>query len=71
MNGGEANEKHWTVFGGIDVSSGVLKTDKEAQTRAYGSSITARDVVMGATVIAAPSAASAFLRALRADADSR
>src|SRR5262252_7273325 len=33
------------VFAGIDLSGGVLHADKEADVRAYGSGVTARDVV--------------------------
>jgi lipid-binding SYLF domain-containing protein len=59
------------AFAGIDISGGSLKADKEAQMRAYGSSISARDVVMGTTPVAAPAAAHAFLQALRSDSTSR
>lgn len=53
------------VFAGIDLSGGVLRPDKEADTRAYGSAVSARDVVTGAKHVAAPEAANPFLRALR------
>lgn len=53
------------VFAGIDLSGGVLKPDKEADARAYGSAVTARDVVMGPTRIAAPPESAPFLAALR------
>jgi lipid-binding SYLF domain-containing protein len=55
------------VFAGIDLSGGVLRPDKEADARAYGAGVSARDVAMatGATHVAAPEAAHSFLRALR------
>jgi lipid-binding SYLF domain-containing protein len=54
------------VFAGIDLSGGVLRPDKEADARAYGPNVTARDVVMGTRHVALQEAAP-FLRALRAD----
>jgi len=53
------------VFAGIDLSGGVLHPDKEADARAYGSAVSARDVALGTSHIAAPVAADPFLRALR------
>jgi lipid-binding SYLF domain-containing protein len=53
------------VFAGIDLSGGVLRPDKEADARAYGTEVTAREVVTGAKRVTAPEAASPFLRALR------
>jgi len=55
------------VFAGIDLSGGVLHPDKEADARAYGSAITARDVVMGTRHVAAPVAAEPFVKALHQD----
>jgi SH3 domain-containing YSC84-like protein 1 len=55
------------VFAGIDLSGGVLKPDKEADARGYGENVNARDLVMGSRHVAAPAAASAFLRALGQD----
>jgi lipid-binding SYLF domain-containing protein len=55
------------VFAGIDLSGGVLKPDKEADARAYGANVAARDVVLGTKPIHAPAQASAFLHALRQD----
>ena len=55
------------VFAGIDLSGGVLRPDKEADARAYGSGVTAREVVTGAKSVTAPEAANPFLRALRQD----
>jgi lipid-binding SYLF domain-containing protein len=55
------------VFAGIDLSGGVLRPDKEADARAYGKNISARDVVMGTTHIAALDPATPFMKALRQD----
>ena len=55
------------VFAGIDLSGGVLRPDKEADARAYGPDITAKDVVMGTRHVAALEQATPFLRALRQD----
>jgi lipid-binding SYLF domain-containing protein len=53
------------VFAGIDLSGGVLHPDKEADARAYGPSITAREVVMGTGTVKAPTEAAPFLNSLR------
>ena len=53
------------VFAGIDLSGGVLHPDKEADARAYGAGVNAREVATGTAHIAAPVAADPFLRALR------
>jgi lipid-binding SYLF domain-containing protein len=53
------------VFAGIDLSGGVLKPDNEANARAYGESVTARNVVLGPSHVAPPAEAAPFLRALR------
>jgi lipid-binding SYLF domain-containing protein len=55
------------VFAGVDLSGGTLKPDKEADARAYGSEISARDIVMGTKKVPAPAQASVFLRALESD----
>jgi len=55
------------VFAGIDLSGGVLKPDKEADARAYGPSLSARDVVLGTAHVQAPPEAAPFERALRQD----
>ena len=55
------------VFAGIDLSGGVLRPDKEADARAYGPNVTARDVVMGTAHRAPLEAAAPFLTALRED----
>jgi len=53
------------VFAGIDLSGGVLRPDKEADARAYGPSVSAKDVATGTSTIAAPADATPFLNALR------
>jgi SH3 domain-containing YSC84-like protein 1 len=55
------------VFAGIDLSGGVLRPDKDADARAYGNDVTARDVVTGAKRVAVLAAADPFMRALRQD----
>ena len=55
------------VFAGIDLSGGVLRPDKDADARAYGTGVNAREVTTGAKHVTAPEAASPFLRALRQD----
>jgi SH3 domain-containing YSC84-like protein 1 len=52
------------VFAGINLSGGVLKPDKEADSRAYGPSVSARSVVTGPERVAAPKEAAPFLAAL-------
>jgi len=55
------------VFAGIDLSGGVLRPDKEADARAYGADISARDVVTGTKRVTSLEAATPFLRALAQD----
>jgi lipid-binding SYLF domain-containing protein len=52
------------LFAGIDLSGGVLKPDTEADARAYGPDVSARDIVDGGQKIAVPAAARSFLSAL-------
>ena len=52
------------AFAGIDLSGGVLRPDKEANTHAYGGSVASRDVLFSNNVTAPP-AAQALLRTLR------
>jgi lipid-binding SYLF domain-containing protein len=54
------------LFAGIDISGGVLRPDKEADARAYGPNLTAREIVLGAHV-AMPAPARAFIAALGRD----
>ena len=53
------------VFAGIDLSGGVLHPDTDADARAYGRSITARDVAMGEARVKSPAEAAPFLNSLR------
>jgi lipid-binding SYLF domain-containing protein len=53
------------AFAGIDVSGGSLRPDKKANADAYGTGVTAREVVNGQKGTAPPAAA-AFLQALSA-----
>jgi lipid-binding SYLF domain-containing protein len=53
------------VFAGIDLSGGVLRPDKEADARAYGPSVSAREVVTSTTPVKAPTDATPFINALR------
>jgi len=55
------------LFAGIDLAGGVLRPDKEALARAYGTNVTANEVVSGTTHVAALSDARPFLSALRRD----
>ena len=52
------------LFAGIDLSGGVLHPDKQADTRAYGEKVHARQVINGSTPVRSPSAARPFLDAL-------
>jgi lipid-binding SYLF domain-containing protein len=55
------------VFAGIDLSGGILHPDKEADARAYGPNVSARDVVLGTTRVARLEPAKPFLNALGRD----
>jgi lipid-binding SYLF domain-containing protein len=55
------------AFAGIDVSGGSLRPDKKANANAYGSEVTARQVLNSQNV-KAPAAAATFLRALGTEA---
>jgi SH3 domain-containing YSC84-like protein 1 len=52
------------LFAGIDLSGGMLHPDKEADVRAYGSGISARQVIDGSAQVHAPAAARVFLDSL-------
>jgi lipid-binding SYLF domain-containing protein len=56
------------LFAGIDVSGGTLRPDKDADARAYGTNVSAKEVVRGANRITTPPAAQAFLNALGREA---
>jgi lipid-binding SYLF domain-containing protein len=51
------------LFAGIDVSGGVLRLDKDANTNAYGASVSSRDVLFSSKATPPP-AAQAFIRVL-------
>jgi len=55
------------LFAGIDLSGGMLRPDKNALTRAYGSTASARDIVAGTSATTVPAEARAFLSALSQD----
>jgi lipid-binding SYLF domain-containing protein len=52
------------LFAGVNLSGGVVKPDEDDNTDLYGSSVAARDVVMGGTQ-KAPASIEPFMRALR------
>jgi lipid-binding SYLF domain-containing protein len=56
------------VFAGIDLSGGALKPDKDADERAYGKGVNARDIALGAKPVPPPTEAATFMRALRTEA---
>src|SRR5947207_328995 len=55
------------AFAGIDLSGGVLRPDKEADARAYGGEVTARQVVEERARVTPPPAARSFLDSLSRD----
>jgi lipid-binding SYLF domain-containing protein len=55
------------AFAGIDLSGGVLKPDKDADARAYGEGVSARDVVTGTKQVAPPPEAADLMRVLRTE----
>jgi SH3 domain-containing YSC84-like protein 1 len=55
------------LFAGIDVSGGVLRPDKEADARAYGAGISARDIIKGNAHVALAAPATAFVKSLGGD----
>jgi lipid-binding SYLF domain-containing protein len=55
------------LFAGIDLSGGVLRPDKEADARAYGPNVTAREIVEGAGHIEMPASARSFITSLGRD----
>jgi len=52
------------LFAGIDISGGVLRPDKEADARAYGASVSARDIIKGARHVELAASATAFVKSL-------
>jgi lipid-binding SYLF domain-containing protein len=59
------------VFAGIDLSGGSLRPDKDANARAYGKNVTARDVALGTAQVEMAPAAKAFRDALGRARDTR
>jgi lipid-binding SYLF domain-containing protein len=55
------------LFAGVDLSGGVLRPDPQANARAYGANVTARDIVSDTQRVAVPVAAQSFVRALSSD----
>lgn len=55
------------LFAGIDLSGGSLRPDKDANTRAYGANVTARDVALGTARVDVRPEAQAFIEALGRD----
>ena len=55
------------IFAGIDLSGGSLRPDKEANARAYGANVTARDVALGTAQVKMTPEARAFVDALGRD----
>jgi lipid-binding SYLF domain-containing protein len=55
------------LFAGIDLSGGALQPDTEADARAYGSGVTAREIANGTRQVVVPAAARSFERALERD----
>jgi len=52
------------LFAGIDLSGGTLKPDDSVNARAYGPSVSARDIAMGTTSVQVPAEAKGFSDAL-------
>ena len=55
------------IFAGIDLSGGSLKPDKDANARAYGANIKARDVALGTAQVKVTPELQAFAEALGRD----
>ena len=55
------------LFAGVDLSGGALQPDTEADARAYGSGVTAREIADGTRQVVVPAAARSFERALERD----
>jgi len=52
------------LFAGINLSGGVVRPDKDDTADLYGPGVSARDVLLGGTVVTTPPAAAPFLKAL-------
>ncbi len=54
------------VFGGIDLSGGVLRPDKDANQNAYGAAVMPRDILFGTKTVV-PAGAQSFIQSLGSD----
>jgi lipid-binding SYLF domain-containing protein len=52
------------LFAGIDLSGGVVRPDNDADARAYGASLSARDIVAGNEKVVQPPPVKAFVASL-------
>jgi lipid-binding SYLF domain-containing protein len=55
------------LFAGIDLSGGTLRPDKSKNARAYGNTVSAKDVALGTAPVTLSDEAKAFTEALRRD----
>jgi lipid-binding SYLF domain-containing protein len=55
------------LFAGIDLAGGTLKPDGDANTRVYGSTVTARQIALGIKPVPMTAEARAFTQALGSD----
>jgi lipid-binding SYLF domain-containing protein len=55
------------LFAGIDISGGVLRPDKEADARAYGAGVSAREIIKGDRHVELSASARAFVNSLGRD----
>jgi lipid-binding SYLF domain-containing protein len=55
------------LFAGIDVSGGVLRPDKDADARAYGAGVSAREIIKGERHVELSASARAFVNSLGRD----
>jgi SH3 domain-containing YSC84-like protein 1 len=56
------------LFAGIDISGGVLRPDNDADARAYGQNLKAREIVEGTGHIRMPASARSFVTSLSREA---
>ena len=52
------------LFGGVDLSGGVLQPDPKADERAYGAGVSAREIVDGSSRVSVPPAVQTFVHSL-------
>lgn len=53
------------LFAGIDISGGVLRPDKDANSKFYGHQVSERSVLLGTQHVITPDAATPFMSALK------